>query len=79
MKKLLSKTVLYSLAMAMAQPIYDTGRDTPSREVKQRENAKKYSLPCWSFGGTLVYARNEKEAVKRAKKRGVYCENFKKF
>lgn len=45
MKKLLSKIGLYYLAMAMVQPIYDTGRDTPSREVKSHEKAMKYSLP----------------------------------
>ena len=67
------------MALGLAMLGVDTGRDTPSREVKQYENAKKYSLPCWSFGGTLVYARNEKEAVKRAKKRGVYCDNFRKL
>ena len=49
MKKLLSKISLYLLAMAMAQPHYNSGRDTPSREVKQLEKAKKYSLPSWSF------------------------------
>lgn len=78
MKKLLSKISLYSLAMAMAQmgqSIYNTGRDTPSREVKQQEKAKKYSSPSWSFGH-IIYARNEREAIKRAGKRGIWRERM---
>lgn len=76
MKKLLSKISLYLLAMAMAQPHYNSGRDTPSREVKQLEKAKKYSLPSWSFEGHIIYARNEREAIKRAGKRGIWREGM---
>lgn len=59
--------------------VSDNRTERRSYEQRSAEKSIKYSLPCWSFGGTLVYARNEKEAVKRAKKRGVYCENFKKL
>lgn len=76
MKKLLSKISLYSLAMAMAQPYYDSGRDTPSREVKKLEKAKKWSLLSWSFEGHIIYARNEREAIKRAGKRGIWKEGM---
>lgn len=53
-------------------------REKRPAEQKRQENAKQWSLPCWNFGGSLVYARNEKEAIKRAKKRGIYCDNFHK-
>lgn len=75
MKKLLSYVGLFA-GMAMVRPIYDTGRDAPSRQAKQREKVKKYSLPSWSFEGHIIYARNEKEAIKRAGKRGIWREGM---
>lgn len=51
MKKLLSKIGLYSLAMAMAQPHYDTGRDTPQPGSQAAGESKEMVFAVLEFRG----------------------------
>lgn len=53
--------------------IYRDARPTLPKDTTYRpksETGGRYNLPKWDFEGNIIFARNEKEAVKRAKKRG---------
>jgi len=55
------------MALGLVMLGVDTGRDTPSREVKQYENMKKYSLPCWSFGGNTCLCPGRERSREESK------------
>lgn len=48
--------------------------DTSFRTMVPERNAAKSNLPAWKIGESVIHARNERDAVKYAKKRGVWKE-----
>lgn len=53
--------------------IFTSPRKTHNRTPKLQGEAlaQEKGLQSFDFNGTTIYAKNEKEAVKRAKKRGL--------
>ena len=49
-------------------------KDTTYRP--EAETSGRYNLPKWNVGDSVIFARDEKEAVKRAKKRGLWKEGM---
>ena len=72
LKQQILMAALYAAATPWGDPLYDTRR---------RENSKPYpapkSLPRWDVGGHIIYAKNEKDALKYAKKRGLFKEGMR--
>lgn len=63
-----------SLAAMMAAMIYRDTRPVPPKDTTYRpksETGGRYNLPKWDVEGNIIFARNEKEAAKRARKRGL--------
>lgn len=70
-----SRILLTALAMAaLTQGCYVPPKDKTYRP--KHSTSGRYNLPLWDFEGQPVYARNEKEAIKRAKKRGYWREGM---
>lgn len=55
---------------AYRDPIFDT----PKRERRVVALPKKGDLPAWKVGEHVIHAKDEKTAVKYAKKRGLWKE-----
>ena len=51
-----------------AQNYFDTGL----RRADAPDNTKPHSLPKWKVGEYIIFAKNEKDAIKYAKKRGIW-------
>lgn len=71
---MINKTIRkhYLLAMAMAAAAGMT--DSPFQHLPVDNTPpypKPYSLPKWDVGGNTIFAKNEKDAIKYAKKRGL--------
>ena len=71
---MMNKKLITVLAMFLA-----TGITTNSPyKVSQKRSSDLYprsgDLPRWSVGGKILYAKNEHDAIKYAKKRGLYKE-----
>lgn len=67
------KKQLALLAASLGAMIYRDAHPISPKDTTYRpksETGGRYNLPKWDFEGTIIFARNEKEAVKRAKKRG---------
>lgn len=60
-------TAAMMMAVASNKPLFDTG---PSK-VYVKPIAKK-DLPRWDVNGHVIYAKDEKTALKYAKKRGLW-------
>ena len=63
----------FTLLAAMAAMLAVDNRHGLPKDTTYRpksETGGRYNLPKWDFEGNIIFARNEKEAVKRAKKRG---------
>lgn len=68
MKKYLALAALAAIAAESQSSIYaGTNRVDFSKPYP-----KKTSLPAWKIGEYIIHARNEKDAIKYAKKRGLY-------
>ena len=52
--------------------IFDTGRTYTT----ERKDSKPYNLPKWNVGGHIIYAKDEKTAIKYEKKRGLWKEGI---
>ena len=62
-----------SMAMlAMNDPFYKD----PYNELKHTVPVKKKDLPKWKVGDNIIYAKDEKTAMKYAKKRGFWREGM---
>lgn len=48
----------------------------PRKGASPKPYQKPKSLPRWKVGETIIYAKNEKDAIKYAKKRGVWKEGM---
>lgn len=72
-----NKALLLTLALAMAAQ----GDPSIYAPEKLPDNSKPYpknkSLPAWDVGGHIIYAKNEKDALKYAKKRGLFKEGMR--
>ena len=71
LKQQLLMAALYAAATPWDHPLYATRR----REKPKPEPAPK-SLPRWDVGGHVIYAKNEKDALKYAKKRGLFKDGM---
>lgn len=59
-------TAMMMAAAGYDKKIFDTGtRTVPSYPTRR-------DLPCWDVNGTTIYAKDEKTAIKYAKKRGLW-------
>lgn len=68
-----SEAIYAQLRNPFMGPIRTNNR-TPKPTGEER--AKEKGLNRYEVGGSVVYARNEVEAIKRAKKRGLWQEGL---
>ena len=63
----------YNAAMAQVDEIFSPPARTRNRtpKIEGEVLAKAKGLQKFDFNGVTIYARNEKEAIKRARKRGL--------
>lgn len=69
--KSISKHYLLAMAMAAAAGMCDSSFQHLPVDNTPPYPEKK-SLPKWDVGGHTIYAKNEKDALKYAKKRGLF-------
>lgn len=68
---------LYLLAGMMAMAAQgDRIFDTPKRQSRYIPTRSNKDLPAWKVGGHVIHAKDEKTAIKYAKKRGLWNEGI---
>lgn len=58
-------------ASTQENPYFDTARKSFSSHAQPR-----YDLPSWKVGDSIISAKDEKTAIKYAKKRGLWKEGL---
>ena len=73
----MNKAIMQAAAFAMLASsggmgnLYGTPRTDNTKPYPQAK-----SLPKWKVGETIIHAKNEKDAIKYAKKRGVWKDGM---
>lgn len=67
----------YNAAIAQAEQIFAPPQRTHNRtpNLSGEELAKAKGLHKWAIGGFYIYAKTIRDAIKRAKKRGLWKED----
>lgn len=68
MKKKLTGLALMMMASAMMNPLFKHQTITTPNSPQRND----YNLPKWKVGKHYIYAKNAKDALKYAKKRGLW-------
>lgn len=68
MKKVISGLALMMMGSAMMNPLFKYQTVTTPLFLQRSE----YNLPKWKIGKHYIYAKNVKDALKYAKKRGMW-------
>lgn len=68
-KKIALLTIM--MAAGMGSPFMYSGERRRPAEPKPEKG-----LPRWNVGGHVIYAKNEKDALKYARKRGLYRDGM---